>query len=157
MGLINFSLGDIGSVIKDVREAITGKGIEDPNKKAEIELKLNQLEQSLKQGQIQINANEAKSTNWFVAGARPSIIWICGAVLALAYIPKAIVLTAMWTLQVYVMIKGEDSGHIQQIMQSLPPFPDLGSGGVITLLGSLLGLGGLRTFEKIKRVNGNHA
>jgi hypothetical protein len=27
MGLINFSLGDIGSLFKDIREAITGKGI----------------------------------------------------------------------------------------------------------------------------------
>jgi hypothetical protein len=27
MSLINFSLGDIGSLFKDIREAITGKGI----------------------------------------------------------------------------------------------------------------------------------
>jgi len=32
MGLINFSLGDIGNLFTDIREAITGKGIEDPNK-----------------------------------------------------------------------------------------------------------------------------
>jgi hypothetical protein len=27
MSLINFSLGDIGSLFKDIREVITGKGI----------------------------------------------------------------------------------------------------------------------------------
>ena len=55
MGLIDFSLGDVGKVIKDVREAITGKAIEDPAKKAEIELKLKELEQAINLGQIEVN------------------------------------------------------------------------------------------------------
>ena len=156
MGLINFNLGDVGDLFKDIREAITGKGIDDPVKKAEISLKIEQLQQALAQGQIQVNKIEASNPNWFVAGGRPFIIWICGIVLAFAFIPKAIVLTIMWTLQVYAMIKGENSGHIQHLMQTLPAFPDLGMGDIITLVGSLLGLGGLRTYEKIKGVNGNH-
>lgn len=27
--------------------------------------------------QIGVNAEEAKSTNWFVAGARPFLLWVC--------------------------------------------------------------------------------
>ena len=75
MGLINISLDSIGNLIKDIREAITGKGIEDPNKKAELEYKLAQLEFALKQGQLEINKAEAQNPNWFVAGWRPAIGW----------------------------------------------------------------------------------
>jgi len=52
MSLINFSIGDIGNLFKDIREAITGEKIKDPSKKAEVELKLSQLEQALKQGKL---------------------------------------------------------------------------------------------------------
>lgn len=43
MGLVDFSLGDVGSVFKDIREAITGKAIEDPNKKAELLMKQSKI------------------------------------------------------------------------------------------------------------------
>ena len=57
-------------------------------------------------------------------------------------IPKALVLTLLWTYQVYCAING-----ITFIIE-LPVFPDLGVGDVIALIVPLLGLAGLRTFEK---------
>jgi len=85
LALVNFSLGDVGNLFKDIREAITGKGIEDPNKRAEIELKLRELEQALNMGQIEINKVEATNPNWFVAGWRPFIGWTGGFALAYIY------------------------------------------------------------------------
>src|SRR4030065_1356543 len=40
--------------------------------------------------QIRVNAEEAKSTNWFVAGGRPAIMWICGFALAYAAVIEPI-------------------------------------------------------------------
>ena len=138
MGLVDFSLGDVGSVFKDIREAITGKGIEDPNKKAEIELKLNQLEHALKQGQIEINKAEANSANWFVAGWRPYIGWIGGTALAYTFILSPLI---QWGCKIYGI--------------NIEP-PVLDTGMLFNLVLAMLGLGGMRTFEKVKNVQDKH-
>ena len=67
----------------------------DPEKKAAAQLELLKMQQNgdlallaaetdLAKLQIQVNIEEAKSTNWFVAGARPFIMWTCGFALAYA-------------------------------------------------------------------------
>ena len=139
-GLVEFDLGDVGRVFKDIREAITGEAIKDPTKLMELELKLREIEQALLQGQIQVNIEEAKSTNMFVAGWRPAIGWVAAASLALMYIPKAIMMTYMWSLQCLVEIEA-NSGVI-------PTFPDLGAMDIIGLVTSMLGIAVMRTYEK---------
>jgi len=138
MGLIDFSLGDIGQLFKDIREAITGKGIEDPNKRAELEYKLNQLEYALKQGQIEINKAEAQNPNWFVAGWRPFIGWIGGFALGYQFIFQPLII---WATHIYGL--------------NLQP-PELQTGMLFNLILAMLGLGGFRTFEKIKGVQNRH-
>ncbi|WP_456432688.1 3TM-type holin, partial [Nitratifractor sp.] len=86
MGLLDFNISDIGDVLIKAREAITGKGVEDPVKKAEIALKLQQLEQAINMGQIEVNKEEAKSPNLFVAGWRPFIGWVGGVAIAYNFI-----------------------------------------------------------------------
>ncbi|MFW9601846.1 MAG: 3TM-type holin [Prevotella sp.] len=144
MGLLNFSLGDVGSVITGIREAITGERIKDPVEMAKIQLQLEQLDNALQSGQIEINKAEATNPNLFVAGARPFIMWVCGVALSLMFIPKAIVLTAMWTYQVWLGFHG------QTFTMDLPPFPDLGVGDAISLLGAMLGVGAMRSYDKSK-------
>jgi len=153
MGLIDFSLGDIGNVLTSAREAITGEKIIDPKELAELDLQLKSLQTKLQTGQIEINKAEATNGNVFVAGWRPFIGWVSGVALALAFIPKALVLTGMWTWQVYEILNGGNSDSVKQIAQNLPLFPDLGIGDIIALLGSLLGIGTLRTYEKLKGVD----
>jgi len=138
MSLVDFSLGDIGSLFKDIREAITGKGIEDPNKKAQIQLKLAQLEQALKQGQIKINEAEAQNPNWFVAGWRPFIGWVGGFALAYTFVLSPLI---EWGCNIYGL--------------RLEP-PVLNTGMLFNLILAMLGLGGMRTFEKIKNVQNKH-
>lgn len=91
-------------------------------------------------GQLKINEIEAGHSSLFVAGGRPFIIWVCGVALALSYIPKALFLTAFWGMQAYKLISAGGT--------TLPVFPDLGVTDLIGLLAAMLGLGGMRTFEK---------
>ena len=138
MGLVDFSIGDIGNLFKDIREAITGKGIEDPNKRAKIELKLSQLEQKLKEGQIEINKAEASNSNWFVAGWRPAIGWVGALALLYTFLLSPLI---SWGCQI---------AHIKVV----PPVLDTGM--LFNLILAMLGLGGYRTFEKIKNVQNKH-
>jgi hypothetical protein len=51
--------------------------------KHEIETTLMSMDHTIQIEQIKVNAEEAKSTNWFVAGWRPAVGWCC--VMALFY------------------------------------------------------------------------
>lgn len=110
----------------------------DPTEAARAKLELFKLQQSgeLAQitGQMAINQEEAKSASVFVSGWRPAIGWICGAALAYQYIVRPIV---SWGVIA--------AGH------PLPPMPGLDENLWQLLLG-MLGLGGLRTFEKVSKV-----
>ena len=97
--------------------------------------------------QIAVNAEEAKSPSLFVSGWRPAVGWVGALALALAYIPKALVLTAFWCYQAYLTYSQPGA-----VLPALPAFPDLGVGDVIALLGAILGVAGMRTVEKVKGV-----
>lgn len=85
-------------------------------------------------GQLQINATEAASSSVFVGGWRPGIGWVCGAALAMQYIARPLLEWAGIVL-----------GH------PLPTLPGIDANLWELLLG-MLGLGGLRTYEKVKGV-----
>ena len=94
------------------------------------ELERQQLANTLAliQGQLEINKVEAANPSLFVSGWRPFIGWICGVGLGYQFL-------------IYPILIGY-APKIQQL--------DLGT--LITLLGGLLGLGTLRTVEKINGV-----
>ncbi|MCG8381833.1 MAG: holin family protein [Gammaproteobacteria bacterium] len=133
----------------------------DPEKQA-IELrKLKELEQAgdLKElelyvelllGQIEINKLDAQSASWFQSGWRPSIGWIGALSLALVYIPKALLLSVMWGIQCYLLLTSPD---VDIATLTLPAYPDLGVSDLLGLLGSMLGIGVMRTIEKRSRVD----
>jgi hypothetical protein len=90
---------------------------------------------SIVQGQLEVNKEEAKNPSVFVSGWRPFIGWVCGAALGYTYLgyPLALWVTSVWFPTVHV--------------------PALGNDGMLyELLFGMLGMGGLRTFEKIKGV-----
>ena len=90
---------------------------------------------SLVQGQLEVNRAEAASSSVFTSGWRPAIGWVCGAALAYTYIVYPLV---MWACAIWG--------------PAVMP-PKLGNDGMLyELLLGMLGLGGLRTFEKIKGV-----
>lgn len=90
---------------------------------------------SIVQGQLDTNKEEAKNPNVFVSGWRPFIGWVCGVSLGYTYIGYPLL---TWVAAMY-----NPSLHI----------PSLGNDGMLyELLFGMLGLGGLRTFEKVKGV-----
>lgn len=90
--------------------------------------------QAVTTAQSDINKVEAASTNWFVAGARPFIMWICAVALALD------------------LIIGPFFTWATQLLGHPTPFPVLDTNLLMALMFPLLGLGAYRTVEKIKGV-----
>ena len=134
-GVIKGVAGSVGSLARDLRTAITGKL--DPEKAAEFEQKLAELENTAMAGQVEINKIEAASSSWFIAGWRPAVGWICAFALGYQFIGFSLL---QWAGQAFGF-------------QSPPP---LETNGLITILLAMLGIGTLRTKEKIEGVNSKH-
>ena len=83
--------------------------------------------------QAETNKEEATHRSVWVAGWRPFIGWVCGVALAWHFVlSPVIIFLAAW---------------FNVVLPTLPVF-DMGS--LMTVLMGMLGLGGLRTFEKTK-------
>jgi hypothetical protein len=112
----------IGSLAKDIREAIKGKEL-DPNKKLEMAGKLAEV-------QTKINEAEATHRTVFVAGWRPFIGWVCGLGLLYAVFIEPLlrfVFTVKgWTIE----------------------FPKIDTTITMQVLFGMLGLVGARSYEK---------
>jgi len=89
--------------------------------------------QELAKGQLEVNKAEASHRSAWVAGWRPFIGWVCGVALAWHFVlsPVIIFLAAWFNV-------------------TLPALPTFDMGSLMTVLMGMLGLGGLRTFEKSK-------
>ncbi len=107
--------------------------------KAEMEQQLVAAANQAALAQVEVNKIEAAHSSVFVAGWRPFIGWVCGAAMALYYIPMALVGTGLW---VWACIQ---AGVIV-------PRPEMGIAEIIGLVMSLLGMGTLRTSEKMRGV-----
>ena len=113
------------------------KFIEDKDQKAKLAHDLATMAerhaQELAKGQLEINAAEAKHRSIFVAGWRPFIGWTCGIALAWHFVLAPVV------------IFGAGYAGVE-----LPELPTFDMESLMTVLLGMLGLGGLRTFEKAK-------
>lgn len=105
--------------------------------KAEIRLKLMQVGMSADLAQLEVNKEEAKSGLLFVSGWRPFIGWVCGSAFAYNYIIYHFIASAMFYY-------GQFSGTVID----LSGLPKLDMAEMIPVLMGMLGLGGLRTYEK---------
>lgn len=144
MALMDFSLDGIGNLFTSAREAITGEKILDPKEMKELEFKFMQLEQASQNGQLAINKEEATNPNLFVSGWRPAVGWVGVTSLFFMYVPKAIVMTSFWCYNVYLTL----TAPVGTVIPALPIFPDLGTGEIIGLLMSILGVGVMRSWDK---------
>ena len=89
---------------------------------------------SLVQGQLEINKQEAQHPSIFVAGWRPFIGWVCGVALVWNFIIQPLLLWIAWMMP--------------ELGIDMSTAPKLDSGELMTVLLGMLGLGGLRTYEK---------
>ena len=85
-------------------------------------------------GQLEINKTEAAHRSIWVSGWRPFICWSCGVALAWTYVITPILNFIL-----------AQTGHLMDL-------PAMDMGEMMPVLMGMLGLGGLRTFEKFKGV-----
>jgi hypothetical protein len=106
--------------------------IPNPNERAEVRAKLEAAEQrgelDLALGQMGVNKQEAAHNSIFVAGWRPFIGWVCGAGLA------------------YNVV-------LNPILSTWFEMPPVDPAMLYPVLMGMLGMGGLRTYEKYKGVS----
>lgn len=136
------NIGEGVSILANgLRSAITGEI--SPESKAQIEKLIIQADSLDRQSQTEINKIEAAHKSIFIAGWRPFIGWICGVSLGMNFI---IFPMAEWYMGYLEML-----GFGVRII-----LPKLDMGQLIPLVFALLGIGGMRTYEKLKNVQGRH-
>ena len=84
--------------------------------------------------QLEINKTEAAHRSIWVSGWRPFIGWSCGVALAWSYVVTPIL--------TFILAQ---TGYLVEL-------PSMNLGEMMPVLMGMLGLGGLRTFEKFKGV-----
>ena len=116
---------------------LVGKFIEDKDAKNklahEIATMAERHAQELAKGQLEINKAEAGHKSIFVAGWRPAVGWTCAIAFLYHFILKDLI------------IFGCAIGGV-----AIPELPTFDMGSLMTVLMGMLGLGGLRSFEKYK-------
>ena len=127
-------------VLQNLIGPVTGlldKFIEDKDQKNalahEIATMAERHAQETKMAQIAVNQEEAKHRSVFVSGWRPFIGWTCGTALAYHFVVAPIILFA-------TAVAGVE----------IPELPSFDMETLTTILLGMLGLGGLRSFEKYK-------
>ena len=130
-------------------QSLIERFLPDPEKKAAAQLELLKMQQTgelanlaaetdLAKLQVQVNLEEAKSANWFVAGWRPFIGWTCGCGLAYVAIIEPL---ARFAAQVWFHYTGS--------------FPVIDTTITMQVLLGMLGLAAARTVEKVKNAEGH--
>lgn len=118
---------------------ILDKFIEDKDQKAalahEIATMSQRHAQELALAQIGVNAAEAASGSVFKGGWRPFIGWTCGLAFFYHFVGQPVAVFAM-------TVSGTE----------IPALPEFDMGTLLTVLGGMLGIGGLRTYEKQKGI-----
>lgn len=109
--------------------------IPDPKQKLEAQQALMQGLSQWDSQQTAINAEEAKNSSVFVAGWRPFMGWTCGAAFAYKFILQPFLVFLIIAFQIKFDIK---------------LLPALDWTEMSTVMFGMLGLGGMRTFEKLQ-------
>lgn len=131
------------TAVLDIGGKLIDKFFPDPTQKAQAQLELFKMQQSgelaqltadttLAKGQLEVNVEEAKSDNLFIAGWRPFIGWVCGVAFAAKYLGGPFVFVTA------------------QFLDKTITLPPIDMTEMLPLLLGMLGLGAMRTTEKLK-------
>jgi hypothetical protein len=102
----------------------------------ELEREMSEIVNTSIEGQLETNKIEAAASTIFVAGWRPFIGWICGMSILWTYLAQPVL---TWTLA--------------KCGVDVSSFPAPQVDNLFELVVAMLGLGTLRTFEKVKGVS----
>lgn len=130
----------------DIGMKLVERFFPDPKAAGEAKLELLRMQQTgelaelaattdLAKGQLEVNKTEAGHESMFVAGWRPFIGWTCGAAFAYKFVLAPFVVLVLDAMGIHLVL------------------PVLDFTEMSTVLLGMLGLGGMRTVEKIKGVS----
>ena len=119
-------IGDIIAAIAKPIDDLVGDTDLKRKLKAEIQSQLYELNRA----QIAVNRQEAAHKSLFVAGWRPFIGWVCGVAIAWAFLGQHV---AEWAVAIWA---------------PGTPIPEVESDRLMELVLAMLGMAGLRTYEK---------
>jgi len=132
------ALFGIAEAVIGVVDNVLDKFVEDKDLRTKLNHELKTQVQQANLAQIAVNQEQARHASVFVAGARPAIMWICAFGLGWQFVFQPI---CVWALAVWATDL------------TIPIIP---TEGLMTLTLSLLGLGGMRSFEKSKGIQRNN-
>ena len=129
MSLLNSLIGPATQILD--------KFVEDKDQKAKLAHELatmaDRLAHEQQLAQIAVNKEEAASGSLFKGGWRPFVGWVCGVAFFYHFILQPVIIFIVSIIGVNV-----------------PDLPEFQMNTLLTVLGGLLGIGGLRTYEKQK-------
>ena len=126
----------VASLIGPV-SGLLDKVIEDKDQKAKLAHELATMADKLSHeqnlAQIEVNKAEASSGSLFKGGWRPCIGWVCGVAFGYHFVVQPVIIFVL-------TVTGVD----------IPELPNFEMNTLLTVLGGMLGIGGLRSYEKQK-------
>lgn len=139
----------VGSLAVNIRTAFKGPELS-PEKKAEIEQQLLAMEAAVQkvaadydtmqmQGQMDLLKLDAQSGDRYRAYARPTALWVCVGGLAYTFLVRPLL---PWVVETSCAVTGYVS-----VVKPLPALPEE---ALWLLASTLLGVGGMRSFDKVR-------
>ena len=125
----------IAETITGVAGKVLDKFVQDKDLKAKLDHELNMAFHEANLAQTEINKVEAASQNMFVAGWRPFVGWTCGVALLYHFLLLPLLHFILRATGNEVELPEFDFSHLS------------------TILMGMLGLGSLRTYEKLRGVS----
>ena len=130
----------IGSVIESVGK-VASDLITTDKERMELELEAKRIDQAIDLGQMEVNKVEAANQNLFVAGWRPAIGWVGAGAMFYQFLLYPLLVWG-WT-----WMQAE-----QIVPQEVKPPPMLDTDALWVILSGMLGIAGMRSFEKSRGV-----
>ena len=127
MSLVNSLIGPVSGLLDKV--------IEDKDQKVALAHEIATMSEkhasAVQMAQIGVNAAEAASGSLFKGGWRPCVGWVCAIAFFYHFVGQPIIIFI-------VALTGAE----------IPELPEFDMATLLTVLGGMLGIGGLRTYEK---------
>lgn len=139
MGVVNVNAGDAFGFATSLIERL----FPSEATRQEALLKLKELDQAGELAQISVNTQEAKHESLFVAGWRPFIGWVCGGAFAYVYVFQPFLVFVAW------VVAKAGGGELP-----INELPAISLSELMPVLLGLLGLGWMRSTEKVAGVAG---
>ncbi len=130
----------ISSVVESVGKVIGDLHTSD-KERMELELEAKRIDQAVDLGQMEVNKVEAANQNLFVAGWRPAIGWVGAGAMAYQFL--------LYPLLVWAWVWLQAEGYVPK---EVKPPPMLDTEALWVILSGMLGIAGMRSFERVKGV-----